>query len=67
MTTEQILQALEQFARKMRSASHWCNDGYYTTEAEGQANAAKREVYDEIASSLDQAFDFDTSDWKPKR
>ncbi len=49
------------FAKMMRSAAHWCNDGYYTTPAESAANSAKRDVYEEIANAIDAAFDFDST------
>jgi|HubBroStandDraft_6_1064221.scaffolds.fasta_scaffold414930_2 hypothetical protein len=52
---------LLKFAKMLRSAAYWCNDGYYASESESAANSAKRDVYEEIASSLDAAFEFDST------
>ena len=69
--SEEIKQAMEKLAKQLRSAAHWCDDGYYTTELDSAVNSAKRGVYEEIASAIDNAFDVNSSmsrlDWKNAR
>jgi hypothetical protein len=56
---DEVKQAMLALAKKLRSAAYWCDDGYYSTLAESASNSAKRDVYEEIASSIDRAFDID--------
>lgn len=48
-------------AKSLRSAAHWCRDGYYSTPAESAVSYAKKEIYEEIASSIDNAFNVDST------
>ncbi len=57
----EIQEAMLKFARQMRSAATWCRDGYYTTPEEGLVNSAKRDVYEEVAQAIDNAFDVDSA------
>lgn len=56
-----VRDAMCELAKTLRSAAYWARDGYYTTEAEGTANAARREIYAEIADGIDRTFDVDSS------
>ncbi len=53
--------AMRTLGRMLRSASYWCDDGYYTSEMDSAVNRAKRETLDEIAGSIDAAFDVDST------
>lgn len=59
--SEEVKEAMLKLAKQLRSAAYWCNDGYYSTPAESAANSAKRDVYEEIAGCIDNAFDVDST------
>ncbi len=63
-TYQEVQVAMLTLARSLRSASYWSRDGYYTDDKEAAVNEAKREVLDEIANSIDQAFDIDSTDYR---
>lgn len=62
MSEAEVTKKLEKFALMLRLAAHGCGGGFYADEAELSREAAKKEVYDEIARAMDSAFGFDTQD-----
>lgn len=53
--------AMMTLAKQLRSAAYWCRDGYYTSHEEALVNGAKREVLEEIAQAIDNAFEIDST------
>ena len=67
LAQQDVAERIAVVARKLRAKAHWAEDGYYTTETESAKNSAVREVCEELADFLDDAFDVDTRDWRATR
>lgn len=51
---------MQLFGKKLRTAAMWCTDGYYSDDTDRAVNRAKREVWEEIASIIDDTFEVDS-------
>lgn len=56
-----VQEAMQKLAKQLRSSAYWCHDDYYDDDARRGANEAKRTVLEEVASSIDTAFDVDST------